>query len=345
MRKLQIAINGFGRIGRTFFRAAFTQPDIDIVAVNDLGSPENLAYLLRYDTVYGKSSFPVKIRRAGARVLLETDGKEIEFLQKKNPSELPWRDLETDIVVEATGVFRKPSDAKKHIEAGAKRVVVTAPLKNDGTNGIAGLVLVGVNESDFQKYTITSNASCTTNAASPIIAILNDAIGVEKAMLATVHGYTSSQALVDGPSAKDFRRGRAAAVNIIPTTTGASEAVTKALPELEGQFKGVAIRVPVPAGSLIDLTFLTKKNTFVEEVNETLRQAAKEERWNKVFAVTEEPVVSSDILGAAHASIADLSFTMVAGGNLVKVLAWYDNEMGYAHSLIEHVRKAGENIK
>ncbi len=345
MTQLQIAINGFGRIGRAFFRAAWKQPEFDIVAINDLGDPENLAYLLRYDTVYGRSDFPVLIKKTSKKIIFSIEGKEVEVLQEKDPKNLPWRDFDIDVVVEATGAFRKPSAARAHREAGAKRVVVTAPLKEDGTNGEAGIVLVGINEENFSRYVITSNASCTTNAASPIIAILNESVGIEKAMLNTVHGYTSSQAIVDGPNAKDFRRGRAAAANIVPTTTGASEAVTKALPELEGKFKGVALRVPVPAGSIIDITFVAKRNTTVEEVNDILRKAAKEARWEKVFSVTDEPLVSSDIVGSPHASIADLSFTMVADGNLVKVLAWYDNEMGYVYSLMEHVRKAGENIK
>lgn len=344
MRKLHVAINGFGRIGRAFFRAAWKNPSFDIVAVNDLGDPENLAYLLRYDTVYGRSAFPVAVKRIGKKTIFSIEGREVEVLQEKDPGNLPWRDFDIDVAVEATGVFRKPSDVRAHIDAGAKRVVVTAPFKDDGTDGEAGVVLVGVNEEKFAEFQITSNASCTTNAASPLIAILNETIGVEKAMLNTIHGYTSSQAIVDGPSAKDFRRGRAAAANIIPTTTGASEAVTKALPALEGNFKGVAIRVPVVAGSLVDITFVAKRNTTAEEINGILKKAATEPRWEKVFSVTEDPIVSSDIIGSPHASIADLSFTSVVGGNLVKVLAWYDNEMGYAHSLIEHVRKAGENI-
>lgn len=344
MQKLQVAINGFGRIGRAFFRATFARGDFDIIAVNDLGEPDNLAYLLRYDTVYGRSAFPVVIKHIGKKTIFSIEGKEVEVLKEKDPKNLPWRDFGVDVVVESTGAFRKPSDARAHIDAGAKRVVVTAPFKDDGTNNEAGIVLIGVNEDHFSRYKITSNASCTTNAASPLIAILNETIGVEKAMLNTIHGYTSSQAIVDGSNAKDFRRGRAAAANIIPTTTGASEAVTKALPALEGNFKGVAIRVPVLAGSLVDITFVAKRSTTAEEINGILKNAAKEPRWEKVFSVTEDPIVSSDVIGSPHASIADLSFTSVVGGNLVKVLAWYDNEMGYAHSLIEHVRKAGETL-
>lgn len=344
MNKPQIAINGFGRIGRAFFRAAWKNPAFDIIALNDLGDPENLAYLLRYDTVYGRSDFPVLVKKTGPKIIFSIEGKEVEVLQEKDPKNLPWRDFGVDVVVESTGAFRRPSDARAHIDAGAKRVVVTAPFKDDGTDTDAGIVLIGVNEDHFSRYKITSNASCTTNAASPLIAILNETIGVEKAMLNTIHGYTSSQAIVDGPSAKDFRRGRAAAANIIPTTTGASEAVAKALPALEGNFKGVALRVPVLAGSLVDITFVAKRNTTAEEINGILKKAAKEPRWEKVFSVTEDPIVSSDIIGSPHASIADLSFTSVVGGNLVKVLAWYDNEMGYAHSLIEHVRKAGSQL-
>ncbi|MBI2048806.1 MAG: type I glyceraldehyde-3-phosphate dehydrogenase, partial [Parcubacteria group bacterium] len=272
------------------------------------------------------------------------NGKEVEFLQKKEPKELPWRDFEIDVVVEATGVFKTSSAARAHIQAGAKRVVVTAPFKEEEAALHAPTVLVGVNESDFSKDVITSNASCTTNAASPLIAILDEHVGIEKAMLNTVHGYTSSQSLVDSPNAKDPRRGRAAAMNIVPSSTGASKALAKALPRFKDIFSGIALRVPVVAGSIVDITFVAKRNTSAEEVNEILRKAAGEERWEKVFSVTDEPLVSSDIIGSPSASIADLNFTCVVGGNLVKVLAWYDNEMGYAHSLIEHVRKAGENI-
>src|SRR3989338_618221 len=344
MKKISVAINGFGRIGRPFFCVAFSHPDFDIVAINDLGDAKNLAYLLKYDSVYGKSDFSVAIKKSGPKTLLVIDGKEVELLQKKDPTELPWKDFDIDVVVEATGVFRKPSLARLHLRAGAKRVVVTAPFKDEDAPTEAPTVLIGVNEKDFSKDEVTSNASCTTNAASPLVAILDEAVGIEKAMLNTVHGYTSSQSLVDGPSPKDFRRGRAAAANIIPTSTGASETVAEAMPSLRGKFKGVAIRVPVLAGSLVDITFVAKKETSIEEINTALLEAAKTERWEKVFAVTEDPIVSSDIIGAPHASVADLSFTSVVGGNLVKVLAWYDNEMGYAHSLIEHVRKAGENI-
>ena len=343
MKKISVAINGFGRIGRSFFRVAFAHPDFDIVAINDLGDAENLAYLLKYDSVYGKSDFSVAIKKSGPKTLLVIDGKEVELLQKKDPTELPWKDFDIDVVVEATGVFRKPSLARLHLRAGAKRVVVTAPFKDEDAPTEAPTVLIGVNEKDFSKDEVTSNASCTTNAASPLVAILDEAVGIEKAMLNTVHGYTSSQSLVDGPSHKDFRRGRAAAANIIPTSTGASETVAKAIPRLTGKFKGLAIRVPVLSGSLVDVTFVAKRNTTTEEVNEALSAAAKEERWEKVFAVTDEPLVSSDIIRSPHASIADLSFTMVVGGNLVKVLAWYDNEMGYVHSLIEHVRKAAQS--
>jgi len=345
MRKLQIAINGFGRIGRAFFRAAWAHPAFDIVAINDLGDPENLAYLLKYDSVYGRARFPVSLKRAGMKTVLAVDGKEVDFFQKKDPRELPWKDAEIDIVVEATGVFRKPSAARAHIEAGAKRVVVTAPFKDEEGATEPPTVLMGINEKDFSKNTVTSNASCTTNAASPVVAILDENIGIEKAMLSTVHGYTSSQALVDSPSPKDFRRGRAAAANIIPTSTGASETVAKVLPHLRGKFMGVALRVPVITGSLVDITFVARRNTTKEEVNGVLRKAANEERWKNIFTVTEEPLVSSDIVSAPHASIADLPFTAVVGGNLVKVLAWYDNEMGYAYSLIEHVRKAGESLR
>jgi len=337
--KIRIAINGFGRIGRAFFKLAVLRDDIAIVAVNDLGNAENLAYLLKYDSVYGKSDLVVEVLDNALRV----NGKEIAFLSSKDPAELPWGDMGIDVAVEATGVFASYEKAKVHLAAGAKRVVVSAPVKDDpGAAGVIGAtVLMGVNEDKLKTCQITSNASCTTNAGSPIIAILDETIGIEKAMLNTAHGYTATQPTVDGPSGKDFRRGRAAAVNIIPTSTGAAIATTKAHTQLEGKFDGVALRVPVAAGSIADITFLAKRDTSVEEVNNILREAAKNPLWEQYFTVVEDPVVSTDIIGDTHASIADLSMTRVVGGNLVKVLAWYDNEMGYAHALAEHVVKTG----
>jgi glyceraldehyde 3-phosphate dehydrogenase len=249
-----------------------------------------------------------------------------------------------DVVVESTGFFTEFTKAQLHIDAGAKHVVISAPAKGDAVDGVSATALMGVNEDQIGLCSITSNASCTTNAGSPLITILNESIGIEKAMLNTVHGYTATQSLVDGPNKKDFRRGRAAAMNMIPTSTGAATATTKAIPELEGKFDGIAIRVPVISGSLADITFIAKRDTTVEEVNEILRKASETERWAGIFAVNDDPIVSSDIIGSTFASIADLDFTRVVDGNLVKVMAWYDNEMGYTSSLVQHVLKAGEKF-
>ncbi len=313
---MRVAINGFGRIGRAFYKAVYTMPEVEVIAVNDLGDKENLEYLLKYDSVYGQ---------------FDGDLSGVEFLQERVPSELPWAKMDVDVVVESTGLFRTKELAQGHIDAGAKRVVISAPSADATT------VLVGVNEEALQACSISSNASCTTNATSPVIGILSEAIGIEKAILNTVHGYTATQRTVDGPSKKDFRRGRAAAVNIIPTTTGAAEATTKAHTSLVGKFDGVAMRVPVPAGSIVDITFIASRDTTVEEVNNALEGASGSQRWGDIFAVTEDPLVSTDILGSKYASIADLSMTHVVGGNLVKVLAWYDNETGYVSSLVQHV--------
>jgi len=340
-KKIRVAINGAGRIGRAFYKLAHKRPEIEIVAINDLGDVENIAYLLKFDTVYGKSGLEITTENDS----LTIDGEKIAFLQEKDPSLLPWKELDIDIVIESTGFFTKYELAKAHLDAGAKRVVVTAPMKDEPMDGIEGAtVLMGVNEEKLETCIITSNASCTTNAGSPLIAILDEALGVEKAVLNTVHGYTASQSLVDGPSKKDFREGRAAAQNIIPTSTGAAIAVTKAFTRLKGLFDGVAMRVPVPAGSLVDITFISKTDTSQEEVNEILKKAAGDKRWHGIFAVTEEELVSSDILGSTYGSIADLKFTRVVGGNLVKVMGWYDNEMGYTHTLLEHAIKLGLNI-
>ena len=344
--KTKIAINGFGRIGRIFFRIAHAHPELDIVAINDLSEPENLAYLLKYDSVYGKADFDISIKREKTRAVMMAGKKAVLVLNEKDPAHLPWKALDIDIVVEATGVFETFEKSQAHLRAGAKRVVITAPVKDEPIGGIEGAtVLVGVNEERLKVCDISSNASCTTNAASPLIAILHEKIGIKKAVLNTVHGYTASQALVDGPSPKDFRRGRAAAHNIVPSTTGAATAVTKAFPKLKGLFDGVAMRVPTIAGSIVDVTFLAKRKTTAREVNALLIEAAKEERWKKVFAVTDEPLVSSDIVGSHYASIVDPEYTTVVDGDLVKVLAWYDNEMGYVYSLLEHVLASGRHIK
>jgi glyceraldehyde 3-phosphate dehydrogenase len=353
-KKIRVAINGFGRIGRAFLKVAWERPEIEIVAINDLGSAESLAYLLRHDTVYRNWKNKVEITDGGF-IITSDDGVPYEkgtpdggltahkvvFLSEKDTTKLPWKNLAIDVVVESTGLFTSYEKAKFHLACGAKKVVISAPAKDEPGAQSAETILLSVNEEKFGTCDITSNASCTTNAASPLIGILDEALGIEKAILNTVHGYTASQALVDGPSKKDLREGRAAAQNIVPSSTGAAIAVTKAYPKLEGMFDGISIRVPVPAGSIVDVTFIAKRNTTREEVNALLEKAAMDPRWMKVFAVTNEPLVSSDILGNAHASIADLEMTRVVGGNLVKVMGWYDNEMGYTYTLVEHVIKTG----
>lgn len=332
---IRVAINGFGRIGRAFVRQAWDNPEIEIVAVNDLGSAENLAYLLRFDTVYGRAPFPVAWKEGA----LSINGKEVRFLSEKDPAQLPWKDIGVDVVVEATGFFTDYEKANAHVLAGARRVVITGPVKEE--HPLGATVLMGLDESKLGTCPITSNASCTTNSASPVIAILDEAIGIEKAVLSTTHAYTASQAIVDGPAKKDMKEGRAAAQNIVPTSTGAAVAVTKAYPALQGKFDGISLRVPVPAGSIADITFIAKRPTTAEEVNQILRDAAKLERWDGIFQASDEEFVSSDIIGQRAASIADLGMTRVVDGTLVKVLAWYDNEAGYTATLVRHVIKAG----
>ena len=327
---IRVAINGFGRIGRAFARRSAGR-GIEIVAVNDLGSLDNLAYLLKYDTVYGRAPFTVEAKDGALMV----DGKEVKFFSEKDPAALPWKDLAVDVVVESTGFFTNYEKAQAHIMAGAKRVVITAPVKEESALGAT--VLMGLNEDLFATVRMTSNASCTTNSASPVISILDEAIGIEKAILSTTHAYTASQSIVDGPSRKDMKEGRAAAQNITPTSTGAAIAVTEAYPQLAGKFDGISLRVPVASGSIADITFIAKRPTTKEEVNEILRGAAAAPRWEGIFKTTDEKLVSSDIVGEPYASIADLGMTRVVDGNLVKVLAWYDNEMGYTESLVRHV--------
>lgn len=330
MKKINIAINGFGRIGRSFFRIAYDNPVVNVAAINDLGDVDNLAYLLKYDSVYGQYEKSVKVKNGK----LIVEGKDIAVFQEKDPAALPWGDLDVDVVVESTGFFTDKAGAQKHIAAGAKRVVVSAPTKDE-----IATVLVGVNEEKFKDEVLTCNASCTTNAASPVIGVLKENPGIKKALLNTVHGYTATQNLVDGPAAKDFRRGRAAAINIVPSSTGAAQATTKAHSDLDGLFDGVALRVPVATGSIADITFLAARPTSVEEINDILREASKSDRWKKVLAVSDEPLVSSDIIKSPYGSIVDASMTRVVDGDLVKVLAWYDNEWGYSATLLEHVLK------
>ena len=349
-RKTRVAINGFGRIGRAFLKVALERKELNVVAVNDLGDIHNMAYLLKYDTVYGTSDFDVEVEEVSETekyLIIKTDvDHKIKFVQQKEPTLLPWKDLDIDVVIESTGLFTAWDKAKVHLDAGAKRVVISAPAKSGEDDSVHGeTVLLGVNEDKLSTCDISSNASCTTNASSPVIAILDEAIGIEKAILSTTHAYTASQSIVDGPNKKDFREGRAGGQNIVPSSTGAAIAVTKAFTSLTGKFDGISLRVPVPAGSIADITFIAKRNTTVEEVNDVLRKAAQSDRWRMIFDATDEELVSSDIQGSVFASIADLKMTRVVDGNLVKVLAWYDNEMGYTHTLVDHAVKAGKLIK
>ncbi|MEX2145179.1 MAG: type I glyceraldehyde-3-phosphate dehydrogenase [Candidatus Spechtbacterales bacterium] len=340
---IKIAINGFGRIGRTAFKQAIERPDLEVVAINDLGDEENLAYLLRFDSVYGPYNKTVEAIKEGDKAFLVVDGKKYLSLGEREPQNLPWKELDVDVVIESTGVFTSKEKAGLHLEAGAKRVVISAPVKDDEVPHL----LPGANKKELSNpdlAKITSDASCTTNAVVPVAAILLNDPGIIKSVMTTVHGYTATQGLVDGPAAKDHLRGRAAAVNIVPSHTGAADAAAKSIPELRGKFDALALRVPVISGSIVDFVFLAKRKTSIEEINDIMRAAAKDEVWKGIFTVTEEPLVSTDILGNTHASIADLTFTRVVDGDLVKVCAWYDNEWGYSNSLLEHVLSVGKLI-
>jgi glyceraldehyde 3-phosphate dehydrogenase len=341
MAKARVAINGFGRIGRLFFRQAFKQSDLEIVALNDLGDVDNLAYLLKYDTVYGRYDKEIKTDAANGKLIV--DGKEIAFLQVKDPTQLPWKDLAVDIVIESTGLFDEYAKSKVHLAAGAKRVVITAPAKDaDGVDGQT--VLMGVNEDKLKLCPITSNGSCTTNSASPVIQILSENPGIIKASLSTVHAYTATQALVDGPirGGHDYRKGRAAAQNTVPETTGAAISVARAIPELAGKFDGLSFRVPNITGSISDITFLAKRATTMEEIAKILTDAANSPRWKGILQVTNDQLVSSDIIGEKVGATVPLDLIKVIDGDLVKVLSWYDNEAGYVSTLIKHVEKVAE---
>ncbi|MBI4121589.1 MAG: type I glyceraldehyde-3-phosphate dehydrogenase [Candidatus Ryanbacteria bacterium] len=338
---MRIAINGFGRIGRLFLRQAFGVPDISIVAINDLGDLENLAYLLKYDSVYGL--WDRDVRADTQKHTLVVDGKAIPFVGEREIQKLPWRNYAVDVAIEATGFFESFAGARAHIEAGAKRAVLTAPAK-DADSAEARTVLVGINDDDLASCAISSNGSCTTNSVAPVVAVLSENPGIEKASLTTVHAYTATQRIVDGPDAKDWRRGRAGALNIVPSTTGAAIAVTRVVEELAGRFDGIAMRVPVPAGSLSDITFIAKRAVTKEEINSILRSAAATERFKNTLKVSDEQLVSSDIVGQRYGAIIDATSTRVIDGNLVKVLSWYDNEWGYVHTLLLHIQKIGETL-
>lgn len=341
-QKLRVAINGFGRIGRHFLRQSLASPSIEVVAINDLGDLENLAYLFAHDTVYGTTPHEVKV--AKEKGILTIDGRDISYLQIKDPAQLPWANLKIDIVVEATGLFESFEKAAVHLTAGARRLVITAPAKDE--DGVAGkTVLMGINQGDLSTCSISSNGSCTTNAAAPVIAILSENPGIVKAVLSTVHAYTATQSIVDSPvKGTDFRRGRAGAANIAPSTTGAAIAVTRVIPELAGKFDGLAFRVPVASGSIADITFVSKRPVTAAEINKILEDASASPRWNKILKVTHDQVVSSDIVGQPYGAIVDAGFTKVIDGDLVKVLSWYDNEFGYVATLVQHVEEAAAQL-
>ena len=323
----RVAINGFGRIGRAVFKILADEKDMEVVAINDLIPASNLAYLLRFDTVYGRYHKSVEANGDG----LVVDGKSIPVLSVKDPSDLPWKKLNVDAVVESTGVFDRREELAKHIEAGGRHVILSAPAKSEDI----ATVVHGVNQAD--ETDVISCASCTTNCITPVVEVMQRRIGVEKAMLTTVHSYTSTQGTVDSPS-KKLRRGRAAAANQVPTATGAAVATTKALPQMSGKFDGVAIRVPTPVGSISDIVFVTSRDTDVDEVNSIFSEEAQSDRYKGILGVTEDELVSSDIIGDPRASIVDLGMTRVVDGTLVKILAWYDNEWGYAQQLVKELR-------
>jgi glyceraldehyde 3-phosphate dehydrogenase len=336
MAKTKIAINGFGRIGRSAFKIAFDRADLEIVAINDLTDTKTLAYLLQHDSNYGAYKNKVGYDDAGIIV----NDHHIKITAEKDPAALPWAELEVDIVIESTGRFTEKETAELHIKAGAKRVVISGPSKSEGVDTI----VLGANEDKIEGASrVISNASCTTNSLGAVMAILDAEFGVQKSLLTTVHSYTASQALQDAPS-KDLREGRNAAENIVPTTTGAAIAVTKTLPQLEGKFDGLSIRVPTPVVSLSDITVLFERNTTVEEINNAFKKAASEPYYQGILGVSEEPLVSRDYIGNSHSGIVDLLLTKVVGGNLAKIMVWYDNEWGYSNRLVELVADIGKTL-
>lgn len=335
--KTRVAINGFGRIGRNAFKVAFDRSDLEIVGINDLAETDILAYLLKHDSNYGEYTHKVGFDEKHIIV----DGQNIPLFAEKDPSQLPWKDLNVDVVVESTGRFIRKEDASMHLSAGAKKVVISAPTKSADVETL----VIGANEDKLDSASdIVSNASCTTNSVAAIMSIMNEAFGIENAMLTTVHSYTASQSLQDAP-AKDFREARAAAENIVPTTTGAAIAVTLALPELKGKFDGLSIRVPSPVVSLSDVTMVLSRPGTKEEINEIFKKATREPYYQGILAVSEEPLVSKDYVGNSHSGTVDLLLTNVVGGTLAKVVVWYDNEWGYSNRLVELVADIGKTIQ
>lgn len=332
----KIAINGFGRIGRNAFKLAFERDDIEVVAINDLTDTKTLAHLLKHDSTYGTYHHSVSYDDNSIFVA----GKQIRVLAEKDPALLPWGEFGVDVVIEATGLFVQPEKARAHINAGAKKVVISAPAKGEG----AKFIVLGVNEHELTREDdIISNASCTTNCIAPVMAILEREFGIEKSLMTTVHSYTASQRILDAP-AKDLREARSAAENIVPTTTGAAIATAKVIPSLVGKFDGLSVRVPTAVVSLSDITAVLKRNTTKEEINEVFKRAAADPFYQGILTVTEEPLVSTDFKGNSHSSIVDLELTNVVGGNLVKIVAWYDNEWGYSNRLVEIVADVAANI-
>ena len=324
---VKVAINGFGRIGRNALKILLERHDAQVVAINDITDANTLAHLLKHDSSYGAYDKKVSAKENA----LVINSREIPVFAEKDPAKLPWEDLGVDVVIESTGFFTKPEDARAHIKAGAKKVVISAPAKGEG----AKTVVLGVNEEVVEAGDeIISNASCTTNCIAPIMKVLEDELGIEKAMMTTVHSYTGSQKLLDAP-AKDLREARSAAENIVPTTTGASKAAALAIPSLAGKFNGLSVRVPTPVVSLSDITAIVKRNTTKEELNEIFNKAASEPYYEGIIGVTEEELVSSDFIGDPHSCIVDLPLTDVVGGNMIKIVAWYDNEWGYSNRLVE----------
>jgi len=340
MSKVRVAINGFGRIGRNAFKILHGRDDVEVVAVNDLTDNKTLAHLLKYDSNYPGHDWYQTISADDEG--LTVDGKKVHVFAEKEPAKLPWGAHNIDVVIESTGFFVDPVLAKAHVEGGgAKKVVISAPAKGEG----ADTIVLGVNDDNISAVgDVISNASCTTNCITPVMAVLESAFGIEKAMMTTVHSYTASQKLQDAP-AKDLREARAAAENIVPTTTGASIAAAKALPALEGIFGGLSVRVPTPVVSLSDFVVVTKRDVTKEEVNAVFKKAASEPYYQGILGVTEEELVSSDFIGNSHSSVVDLNLTNVVGGNLLKVVAWYDNEWGYSNRLVELTIDIGKSLK
>lgn len=335
--KTRVAINGFGRIGRNAFKVAFERDDLEVVAINDLTDTKTLAYLLKHDSNYGTYQHEVGSDESNIIV----NNQPVKVLAEKDPTALPWQELKVDVVIESTGFFVDPDKARAHITAGAKKVVISAPAKGDSADTATTIVL-GVNEDQLaQASDVISNASCTTNCITPVLAVIESSFGIEKLMMTTIHSYTASQKLQDGPG-KNLREDRAAAQNIVPTTTGASIAAAKALPALEGIFGALEVRVPTPVVSFSDFVIVTKRNVTVEEVNEAFKKAIKEPYYQGILDATEEELVSTDFIGNSHSAIVDLKTTAVVGGNLLKVAAWYDNEWGYSNRLVEVVADSGK---